>query len=290
MRGCRFISVLILASAFEAAAATASPAVSPAEVVAAERAFAADAEARGFVAAFKKYAAADAIGFQPDPVNVQQSLANEPDEPANRTLKWWPVWAGIAQSGDLGFTTGPYTSGEKRFGHYFTVWARQTDGSWRWIYDGGPGNETKSPLGPDTEPTYLPTASAAAGSAEQAWQDVAKLESTLAAGAKANTKAAYLAALSDDARLMGSREQPATDAPTRAAELDRRASVIDFAPLGGRASKAGDLVYTYGDAKWARNGEPTRGHYVRIWQMRTGGWRIVFDEILIVPPAPKPSP
>ena len=281
---------LIVAGALQLGAAAAAPTASPAEVIAAEREFAADAQARGFVAAFKKYAAPDAIGFQPDPVNIQQSLAGEPDEPANRSLKWWPVWAGIAQSGDIGFTTGPYTSGEKRFGQYFTVWAKQADGAWRWIYDGGPGNEAKSTLGPDTNPVHLGTAIAAAGSADKAWSDVGKLESTLAVAARKNAKAAYLASLSQDARIMGSPAQPATDGAAREAELDRRAAIMEFSPLGGRASQAGDLVFTYGDAKWVRDVEAHRGHYVRIWQMRTAGWKLVFDEILSVPPPRKPVP
>lgn len=268
--------------------ALAAPAT-PADVVAAEREFAADAQARGWIAAFKRYAAPDAVAFQPDPVNVQDAFKTLPDEPADRSLKWWPVWAGIAQSGDLGFTTGPYTSGAERFGHYFTVWAKQANGSWRWIYDGGPRNEAPSPLGPDTQPTYLPPATASAGSADVAWAEVAAIEAKLAAAARQNAKAAYLLHLSSDARIMGSPAQPATSAAAHGDELDRRAASIAFGQLGGRASRAGDLVYTYGDAAWTRDGHARRGHYVRIWQRRTEGWKLVFDELLGVPP-PAPTP
>ena len=289
MRGWNIVPVLVVALGFPSFFVSVAAEVSPAEVIAAEREFAADAQARGFIAAFKKYAAPEAIGFQPDAVNVQQSLADQPDEPADRSLKWWPVWGGIAKSGDLGFTTGPYTSGEARFGHYFTVWAKQSEGTWRWIYDGGPRNAAKSLLGPDTTPAHLPMATASAGSADKAQADVGVLETALAAAARTNTKGAYVAVLADDSRIMGSPEQPATDATARGAELERRAAAIDFSPLGGRASKAGDLVFTYGDAKWQREGQAQRGHYVRIWQMRTGGWKLVFDEILGVPP-PRPKP
>lgn len=262
---------------------------SPVDVVAAERAFAADAQACGWVAAFKRYAAPDAIAFQPDPVNVQKSMADQPEEPADRSLKWWPVYAGIARSGDLGFTTGPYTVGDKAFGHYFTVWAKQADGSWRWIYDGGPRNAAMSPLGPDTVPTHLPMADGSSGSAQAAWAEVGVVEAALAKAASTNAKAAYLAYLSVDARVMGSREQPATDAAAREAELQRRGATIAFGQLGGRASDAGDLVYTYGDAAWTMGGEARRGHYVRIWQKRGDRWTLVFDEILLVPPAPPPQ-
>lgn len=280
--------VLCAFGAVFVAQAHAAPAT-PADVVAAEREFAADGQARGWIAAFKKYAAADAIAFQPDPVNVQDAFKDQPDEPADRSLKWWPVWAGISQSGDLGFTTGPYTSGEQRFGHYFTVWAKQADGSWRWIYDGGPRNEVRSPLGPDTEPTHLAMARASAGSSAKAWAEVGEVEAKFAIAAQQNAKAAYLTHLSADARIMGSPALPATKASEHGAELDRRAASISFSPLGGRASRAGDLVYTYGDAKWTRDGQNRRGHYVRIWQKRSEGWMLVFDELLGVPPAPPPS-
>lgn len=220
--------MLSAAGAVMIAAAHAAP-PTPAEVVAAERAFAADGQARGWIAAFKKYAAPDAIAFQPDPVNVQESFKNRPDEPADRSLKWWPIWAGIATSGDLGFTTGPYTVGDTRFGSYFTVWAKQADGTWRWIYDGGPRHEAASPHGPDTEPAHLAMATAAAGSAATAWAEIGEVEAKFAAAAQQNTKAAYLVHLSADARIMGSPAQPATTAAERSAELDRRADRVQSA-------------------------------------------------------------
>jgi ketosteroid isomerase-like protein len=169
------------------------------------------------------------------------------------------------------------------FGHYFTVWAKQTDGSWRWIYDGGPRNEAESPFGPETEPLHLPVSSVAAGSAATAWAEVGEAEAALADHATRDAKAAHLAHLSPDARIMGSPAQPATDAAMREAELERRAKVMVFSQLGGRASRAGDLVFTYGDAKWVVGSADRRGHYVRIWQKRGGVWKLVFDELLAVP-------
>ena len=283
MRGSWFIVSIVLA-----AQAAADP-VTPNVVVEAERAFAADAQARGWVAAFKRYAAPDAITFQPDPVNVHKVMADQRDEPADRSLKWWPIYAGIAQSGDLGFTTGPYTVGNEGFGHYFTVWAKQADGSWRWIYDGGPRNDAPSPHGPDTQPILLPTASTGSASAEKAWTEVGAAEAALAKAALTDARAAYLAHLSGDARVMGSRSQPALNNADRVAELERRGTTITFGQLGGRASRAGDLVYTYGDAAWTHDGQARRGHYVRIWQRRGERWALIFDEILLVPPTPPPQ-
>ncbi|MBL8644092.1 MAG: nuclear transport factor 2 family protein [Rhodospirillaceae bacterium] len=268
----------------------------PADVVVeAERAFAADGAKRGWIAAFKTYSAPDAIVLRPDPVNAKESLASQPDTPADTSLKWWPVWAGISQSGDLGFTTGPFTiGGDKGFGHYFTVWAKQPDGAWHWIYDGGPRNAAPSPLGPDTEPAHLPVASVSAGSAEAAWAEVGALEETLARAAATDAKTAYLAYLAPDGRMMGSPAQPAVGRAAMTTELQARGATITLKQLGGRAATSGDLVFTYGQASWMRDGKDRAGHYVRIWQKRgptdlkapdlKPGWMLVFDEILIKPP------
>lgn len=261
------------------------------EVIAAERAFAADAQTRGWVAAFKAFAAAEAIVFQPDPVNAQAMLAQRPDQPADTSLKWWPIWAGVAASGELGFTTGPYVIGDNAaFGHYFTVWQKQPDGAWRWIFDGGPRSAARSPFGPDTEPARLaPTASRSADAAA-AMLEVAAAEKALARAATANVAAAYLAVLADDGRIMGSTAPPAIGRAAFADELARRSAAIEFTALGGTAAQAGDLSFTYGTAAWTENDTPRRGHYARIWQKRAAGWRLAFDEILVVPPQPDAPP
>ena len=88
---------------------------------------------------------------------------------------------------------------------------------------------------------------------------------------------------------MGSPAQPQADRAGQAAELARRPVQLNLSPQGGKASQAGDLVFTYGEARWSRDNQSRWGHYVRIWQMRESGWKIVFDEILGVPaniPAP----
>ena len=90
--------------------------------------------------------------------------------------------------------------------------------------------------------------------------------------------AALKAVLAPDARVQGSDLGPATTAAAVDRELATRAKVIAFGPIGGGASHAGDLVWTYGDARWAEG----RGHYVRIWQRRAGKWALVFDQIIKV--------
>ena len=112
--------------------------------------------------------------------------------------------------------------------------------------------------------------------------EVRAAEAALAAGAASDAKGAYLAALSPDARVAGSPAAPATTQAAVLVELSSRAPQIQFSTLGRGASSAGDLAWTYGDAAWTQGEKPARGHYVRIWQSRAEGWRLVFDQILPV--------
>lgn len=87
---------------------------------------------------------------------------------------------------------------------------------------------------------------------------------------------------------MGSREQSAVGPDAIATELSRRPAAMGFTPLGGKASSAGDLVFTYGEAHWTESGQAGLEHYVRTWQNRRASWKLVFGEVLVVPPE-KPS-
>ncbi len=263
------------AIALAAACATtpAQPSVSAAPVIAAERAFAARGAEIGWVAAFREYAAPD--GMVGDFENAQQSLAQTPDEGA-RNLFWWPAYAGIARSGDFGFTTGPFSVDEARTprGQYFTVWRRQPDGSWKWIWDGGPGPRADAPnhgIDAANIPT-LPMAERGAGSAVEAADQVCALE---AAHASAGALRGYLGT---DAQVY--RAGRPTASPAAESFVFPSADVA-YTMRRIEASAAGDLVFTLGEARIIAEGGERRGQYARIWQHRPEGWRIVYDQLIL---------
>ncbi len=276
-----------------AAAGAAQAAANPKDVAKAERAFAADGRTMGVKASFLKHMADDAIVFAPDPVNAKQhySAQSGQNEPK---LVWWPTVAAISRSNDLGFTLGPYETDGKRGGHFFTVWKRQADGSWKWVYDGGQQNDaSRAPADGDlrTFPIGMPTVSGdqsrpermASYASDGAAVDIEGLEKDLASAARMeDLVGAYEPYLSRDAIVMGSANAPAMDEAAVEAELKTRPNRVNFARLGGGVSRAGDLAWSYGSADWIKAGEKKRAHYVRVWQKRTGGWRIIFDELLEV--------
>lgn len=252
------------------------------QVIAAERAFAGFTRDNGFKRGFLAYAAENSIVFQPGPVPARPGLEALPDSPPpGPPLFWWPEFAGVSNSGDLGFTTGGATIPVR----YFTVWQRQADGSWRWIYDGGPGQS--APLaGPAERVERLPAATASAGSADLAMAEIAPLEAELAAAAATDAPAAFRRYLSDDALVAGSRTASYPGREQQAAELGRRPAQARLRAIGGTASSGGDMAFTYGEMRWERDGEPRWGHYARIWQKRTEGWKIVADVLVPAPGAP----
>jgi Domain of unknown function (DUF4440) len=272
-------------AALAAAALLASPAlgapVTPAPVVAAERAFAADGLAMGVQASFLKHSAPDGIVFGPEPVLAKAVFAQP--RPKGAALVWWPLWAGIARSGDLGFTTGPYTSDGKPGGYYFTVWARQPDGSWKWLFDGGPPSDQTGAAPQGSDVAYAKLATREAGSPSKAMEEVILTEAALHAEARTDAKASFLRFVADDGRIVGSKAPPPRTRAELEAELATRPTSVAFAPLGGQASKAGDLAWTYGVARWSKDGLAQRGHYVRIWRNDQAGWRLLFDELLPAP-------
>lgn len=107
---------------------------------------------------------------------------------AGPRLRWAPVRAGVAASGDLAFTTGRWTleareedrSAERTAGEYATVWRRGADGAWRVLLDAT--NRPAAVLGEGLARTPIRRAVSAAGD----------LEATLGTWTRAHEAGAYL--------------------------------------------------------------------------------------------------
>lgn len=281
-----YIATVVALLAASGAPAAARP-VDVRPVVEAERAFARMARNEEVNAAFLHYSAPDGIVFQPGPVNAREALAAHPIP--RLQLDWWPVYAGIAESADLGFTTGPYSLGDgqrKAHGWYFTIWRRQADGSWRWVLDHGPPTREAAPYGREAPVAALPPGRRFAGT--DAFGNVRSAEIRLAAALAADARTALPRFLAADGRLMRVGPQPAVGAAAWAEILAAGPERIETAPLGGAASAAGDLAYTYGTARWRKDQAEVSGHYVRIWQRRREGWKLIVDNLIAVPPPPRP--
>ena len=120
------------------------PATGPAaSMIQADRDFSALAGREGAPAAFRAYAAAEAVVLGPGgPARGPDAVAAAIGRGPPADWRWQPVAARIAGSGDLGFTVGqaviqPKTGGDPILSKYLTVWRRQADGGMRFLTDGG---------------------------------------------------------------------------------------------------------------------------------------------------------
>ena len=61
-------------------------------------------------------------------------------KPDFTTLTWKPIKGEASKTGDIGYTFGYATFVGKdtiTYSNYCTIWKKQKDGSWKFIYDGG---------------------------------------------------------------------------------------------------------------------------------------------------------
>lgn len=111
--------------------------------VAADLAFARLAADSGAAVAFEHWAAPDAETFGDRGLLTRgpKDIGRAVDFPA--VWQWYPVAAGAAGSGDLGWTVGEATisatDGDPTYSKYLTAWVRREDGTTRFLTDGGNG-------------------------------------------------------------------------------------------------------------------------------------------------------
>lgn len=112
-------------------------------------------QSNGFSQAFIEFAAEDVILMRQNQFPIvgknllKKSYSAIKKQP---NLAWSPVYADVAASGDLGYTFGKWklvsetASGADTvsYGVYISIWKRQSDGLWKYVFDGG--NETPAQL------------------------------------------------------------------------------------------------------------------------------------------------
>lgn len=114
------------------------------EITDAEAAFAQMAKEEGMNTAFLAFAAEDAVLMRGNQlIEKKTGIAEYMKDQNSKGLAWSPEFVDVSKSGDLGYTYGYYTfSYEDQEGNpaeakgvFHTVWKRQEDGSWKFVWD-----------------------------------------------------------------------------------------------------------------------------------------------------------
>lgn len=118
---------------------------SKAQIKKAENDFETMAAQNGLAEAFSYYAASDAVLHRDSLIRGKDEIRKfyQSKTAKNVSLKWSPDFIDVSASGDMGYTYGKYifsytdSTGKtvESKGIFHTVWKKQEDGSWKFVWD-----------------------------------------------------------------------------------------------------------------------------------------------------------
>jgi len=254
------------------------------EMVKTEQAFSKMAEETNTRDAFLAFIADDGLLFRPGAVNGKKWMIEHPGPPPSDKrplLAWQPSYAGMAVSGDMGFTTGPWEAkadinDEKPqgYGHFVTVWKKQADGTWKFVVDLGISHPQSG--GPQTlwTPAETPKKEFKPVDVPIAREALLERDRNYAAAVLRHGFAkSYAAYAARGVRLYRANNLPFIGREASIEQLSKTTGAVKWTPVDGDVSSAGDLGYTHGTYEAGDE----RGSYVRIWKKQNGLWRIIMD-------------
>lgn len=256
----------------------------PAELAAAETAFAAQSVREGMRSAFLANLAEDSLMFRPGPVDGRKLFEKEPAE-APFVLDWRPVHVEVAASGELGLSTGPWTITSKadpkapaRHGQFVSVWKRAPAGPWRLAVDLGirhPGADLATAPLAARQLEADPSATAAPG--------LAAAEASFNAVSRARgARAAYAEFASESLRLYRDGAGPAIGREAALVPGRLTDDRLEWRVLRLESARSGEFGYAVSD--YSLGAVPV-GHGLRVWRFEGGAWRIALDVVNPLPPA-----
>ena len=259
------------------------------EMVKTEQAFSKMAADKNTREAFMTFIADDGLLFRPGAVNGKKWMLEHPVPPSDKKplLAWQPNFAGMSASGDMGFTTGPWEAKPdvndpkpSAYGHFVTVWKKQTDGTWKFVVDLGishPQSGGPQTLWHPTEKVEPSTTTVESAKAVKALVDRDRILSL--AALEYGLAKAFESHASPDVRVYRTGNIPFIGRSASEEALKKISGKLKSQPIGGDVSRAGDLGYTHGtyEISDAADKVVERGSYVRIWRNQGGAWRVVLD-------------
>lgn len=269
----RYAFLFFLFAARPAAAQTATD-----EVLNAEKSFAARSVSHGAKAAFLSFLDSTGVVFENGKILNGRETWSQKDS-IRGVLNWRPVYGFAAASGDLGFTTGPWTVQPKTTadpvtaqGQYTTVWKKNGAGEWRFVVDMG---IDRTPPFPDKDTVLRsPKISFVKGT----WNNLLNREqrfiretATATAGVRI---AVYQKSVGNGLYFLNCKDRlPATADHALQAAVRLLPAAVAYTIAGSGISAAGDLGYVYGTTVINEKA----GNYLRIWRREGKEWKLALE-------------
>jgi hypothetical protein len=253
-------------------------------MVASERAFAAAAAELGTRNTFLTFFADDAVSLDGGATAASTTIGRAKDAliaapptklPVLSRLIWEPFTGQISEDGSLGWLTGPYavlvltTKDITAKGAYFSVWKRQTDGTYRvWLDEGVSLPDTWSGAG-----DFRAAPQADVGSSGTPNEPLDQAERAVSSGGDA-----WIARLAASVRVHREGVMPMAGREGVAAWARGAWTSVHYVVLHNERAGSGDLGVALGGYDATTVAGPEHGTWVRVWQRDVQGhWRIVFE-------------
>jgi hypothetical protein len=187
-------------------------------------------------------------------------------------LFWKPVYTGMAASGEIGFSTGPFEqrnapdSAINASGNYSSIWVKNKQGVWKVLID----------LGMPYKPSLFQKhweRSVLTGLSPSPGNQAQQVEQDFITQYQQKGYRAFLPYISGKSwfNIMG--HSPLHTVNDIETGLQQIPNDLQFQYMGGGASAAGDLFYAYGVV--TRNGN--KENYLRVWGHEKEGWKLLLQ-------------
>ena len=257
-------------------------------LVRAERLFASLCREQGIKAAFLANLGEEGVVFRPQPVNGLAWYSQSSEKGAE--LAWEPVFADISSAGDLGYTTGPWSLGDKGaepnvFGQYVSVWRKKPGDEWKVAIDVGvvhPKPDDWGKRGRQAE--YAPEGGASAADSADTKNERRLLREAsqryFQMCGEGGIGDAYREFASDDILVLRSGVFPVGGKKQAIGVIGGEPRISTIEGMGGDLSASADLGYTYGVLRWqdGEGREERAASYLWVWKRGADrSWKLVVD-------------
>jgi ketosteroid isomerase-like protein len=260
------------------------------QLISLENYFAALVKEKGIKKAFLKVSDDNTIVFRPGPTSAEKYFKKKPDSLGS--LVWEPTYARIAKSDDWGITSGPSvykesdTSKISHYGHYLSIWKKNSKGIWRLAVDLGiqhPKPKAKPEVLFVNPKNQIYLRQRSQNRLQQREDVVFSSDRLMSTTLKAEDELAFKEFVADDSQLLFPGYEPIIGKKAIIAFWKKQGN-LSSEPVKADRAYSGELAYTHGDASIILKGKTKKYHYVRIWEIQQGYvWKVIYE--IFVPAA-----
>ncbi|MDP1677298.1 MAG: DUF4440 domain-containing protein [Bacteroidota bacterium] len=244
----------------------------------AERSFSNASEQTGIKNSFLAFLSDDCVMFNPYPVNGKELYRKRTANAAH--LTWHPSFVEVAASGDFGISTGPWEFRKTKndtsvaYGHFFSVWKKQSDGTWKVALDNGISYPKGKKIKESEHIRMLPSMKTALNDDDRSRMDLLEAEHRFVQLIKEKGSiASYSKFAAGNMRVYRNGNFPSQQKTEALELLKNQTAQKEFSPVATHIASSGDLGFMYGFSSDEKNDSSI---YIRVWR-KEQEWKIAID-------------